>query len=120
MLHYLTYVSIRLYFFGTLDGGDMHSDSFPLNVLGDMAVSIRKDGTVRIEGVVKGATCPANAVVWYEQKMQEFPPSACFSTAFHLPGPVDPRLTSCSFKHGILDCTVMKFRLPPYFPNGNL
>ncbi|KAL8114579.1 hypothetical protein AgCh_021444 [Apium graveolens] len=87
---------------------------------GDMVVSIRKEGMVRIEIVVRGADCPPNADVLNEEKMQGgFLLPESFNTSFQLPGPVDPRLTSCSYKHGILDCTVIKFRVPPYFPNAN-
>lgn len=108
-----------LYIFSTnLDDGDMHSDSLPFNVIGDLKVSIRKDGRVRIEGVVKGPSL-ANADVLYEVKIREFPPPGPFSVTFYLPGPVDPRLTSLNYKLGILDGIVMKFRPSPDFPNGN-
>ncbi|KAK1374394.1 Increased dna methylation 3 [Heracleum sosnowskyi] len=86
--------------------------------LSGLKVSILNDGRVRIEGVVPGSS-RANADVLYEEEAREFPPPGPFSIAFNLPGPVDPRLTSSKYEHGILDATVMKFRLPPDFPNGN-
>lgn len=95
----------------------MRSDSLRFNVLGNLECSVRDDGRVKIEGMVTG-TSLQEAHVLYEVKMQEFPPPGRFSISFNLPGPVDPRLISMRYKNGILDATVMKFRIP-YFPNNH-
>lgn len=95
----------------------MRSDAFHFNVLGDLKCSVRDDGRVKIEGMVKG-TSLQDVNVLYEVKMQECSPPGRFSVSFNLPGPVDPRLMSVSYKQGILDATVMKFRIP-YFANNN-
>ncbi|XP_017254666.1 increased DNA methylation 3-like [Daucus carota subsp. sativus] len=83
----------------------------------NMKCSVRDDGRVKIEGVVTDSSLRSDGVL-YEVKVQEFSPPGPFSISFDLPGPVDPRLTAFDFKHGILDATVMKFRIP-YFPNNH-
>ncbi|KAL8088488.1 hypothetical protein AgCh_038315 [Apium graveolens] len=81
----------------------------------DLKCSVRDDGRVKVEGMVKD-TSLQDANVLYEAKMQECSPPGHFSISFNLPGPVDPRLVQLSYKQGILEVTVMKFRIP-YFAN---
>ncbi|KAG6599085.1 Increased DNA methylation 3, partial [Cucurbita argyrosperma subsp. argyrosperma] len=75
---------------------------------------IKRDGKVRIEGVMAGPGLLKDSSAMYEMKVQQLCPPGPLTVSFKLPGPVDPRLSSPSFRaDGILEVVVMKSKAPP-------
>ncbi|XP_023002579.1 increased DNA methylation 3-like [Cucurbita maxima] len=75
---------------------------------------IKSDGRVHIEGVMTGPGLLKDSSAMYQMKVQQLCPPGSFTVSFKLPGPVDPRLSSPSFRpDGILEVVVMKSRAPP-------
>ncbi|KAL5557674.1 hypothetical protein UlMin_033885 [Ulmus minor] len=78
----------------------------------NVSCEIERDGRVHIEGVVTGH--PGNSSTMPETKVKPISPAGPFTISFTLPGPVDPRLFSPSFRRdGLLKVVVMKFKTPP-------
>ncbi|XP_022999775.1 increased DNA methylation 3-like [Cucurbita maxima] len=75
---------------------------------------IKRDGKVQIEGVMAGPGLLKESSAMYEMKVQQLCPPGPLTISFKLPGPVDPRLSSPSFRaDGILEVVVMKSKAPP-------
>ncbi|PON90513.1 Alpha-crystallin, subunit A [Trema orientale] len=75
---------------------------------------IQRDGRVHIEGVMTGVGILKDSSAVYQMKVQQLCPPGPFTISFSLPGPVDPRLFSPSFRpDGILEVVVMKHRIIP-------
>ncbi|KAI5660879.1 hypothetical protein M9H77_20202 [Catharanthus roseus] len=81
--------------------------------------NIQLDGRVHIEGVTSESHFIKTSSKMFEMKSQQLCPPGPFTVSFNLPGPVDPRLSSLSFKSdGILEAVVLKFRIPCLSPEG--
>lgn len=81
---------------------------------GKVKCEIQRDGKVHIEGVITGVGVPKDSSAVFQMKVQQLCPPGPFSISFNLPGPVDPRLSSPTFRpDGILEVVVMKRRTPP-------
>ncbi|CAI9115269.1 OLC1v1016125C1 [Oldenlandia corymbosa var. corymbosa] len=81
--------------------------------------NIERSGRVDIEGVVTESQFVKNSSKEFKIALQQLSPPGPFKISFNLPGPVDPRLSSISFKPGgILEVVVMKFRVPQLSANG--
>lgn len=84
-----------------------------LALAGKVKCEIQRDGRVLIEGVITGGVLKDSSTT-YQMKVQELCPPGPFTISFSLPGPVDPRLSSPTFRpDGILEVVVMKQRTPP-------
>jgi len=82
--------------------------------LGKVKFEIKRDGKVQIEGVMAGPGLLKESSAMYEMKVQQLCPPGPLTVSFKLPGPVDPRLSSPSFRaDGILEVVVMKSKAPP-------
>ena len=82
-----------------------------LVLTGKIKCEIQCDGRVHIEGVMTGVGPLKDSTTVYHMKVQQLCPPGPFSISFSLPGPVDPRLFSPSFRpDGILEVVVMKYR----------
>ncbi|KVI07530.1 hypothetical protein Ccrd_014108 [Cynara cardunculus var. scolymus] len=81
---------------------------------GNVKLDVRVDGRVEIEGLVQDSDFFTNhASNKYKPKVQELAPPGNFNVSFNLPGRVDPRLVSPTFRNtGILEVVVMKHTLP--------
>ncbi|XP_052191309.1 increased DNA methylation 3-like isoform X2 [Diospyros lotus] len=79
---------------------------------GQFSCEIERDGKVHIRGVTStGERTVARHSRVYEMKFQQQCPPGPFTLSFRLPGPVDPRLFSPSFRSdGILEAVVMKYK----------
>ncbi|KAL5557675.1 hypothetical protein UlMin_033886 [Ulmus minor] len=85
----------------------------------ELTCEIERDGNVHIEGVM--ASLPGDSSTVYTMNAQQLCPPGPFSISFTLPGPVDPRLFSPTFRpDGILEVVIMKRITPPGPINGNL
>ncbi|XP_022155877.1 increased DNA methylation 3 [Momordica charantia] len=74
---------------------------------------IKCDGKVQIEGVMTSPSVLKESSAMYQMKVQQLCPPGPFTVSFKLPGPVDPRLSSPTFRpDGILEVVVMKSRAP--------
>ncbi|XAR61507.1 hypothetical protein NMG60_11015952 [Bertholletia excelsa] len=74
--------------------------------IGNLKCTIGADGRVCIEGVVGGPRM-LNDSKSLGMKAKLLCPTGPFTVSFSLPGPVDPRLASCSFgSDGILEVLV--------------
>ncbi|XP_027063278.2 increased DNA methylation 3 [Coffea arabica] len=81
--------------------------------------NIQLNGRVHIEGVITESQFMKNCSKVFEMKVQQLCPTGPFSVSFNLPGPVDPRLCSFSFKAGgIFEVVVLKFRIPHLSAEG--
>ncbi|XP_024969076.1 increased DNA methylation 3-like [Cynara cardunculus var. scolymus] len=80
----------------------------------NVKLDVRVDGRVEIEGLVQDSDFFTNhASNKYKPKVQELAPPGNFNVSFNLPGRVDPRLVSPTFRNtGILEVVVMKHTLP--------
>ncbi|KAG9151270.1 hypothetical protein Leryth_002826 [Lithospermum erythrorhizon] len=79
----------------------------------NLKCNIERDGRVHIEGVVMESEFLKNSSKVFEMKEQGLCPPGPFSITFNLPGSVDPRLCSPSFRpDGILEVVVLKHRVP--------
>ncbi|XP_062097821.1 increased DNA methylation 3 [Humulus lupulus] len=75
---------------------------------------IQRDGRVHIEGVMNDVGLLKDSSTVYHMKVQQLCPPGPFTISFSLPGPVDPRLFSPSFRpDGILEVVIMKHRIVP-------
>ncbi|KAJ0024943.1 hypothetical protein Pint_09182 [Pistacia integerrima] len=78
---------------------------------------MHRDGKVHIQGVITDGTTLKDSNA-YQMKVQQLCPPGPFTISFNLPGPVDPRLFSPSFRpDGILEVVVMKYKMhttPPH------
>ncbi|CAH9079837.1 unnamed protein product [Cuscuta europaea] len=82
---------------------------------GHLKCDIQRDGKVNIEGVITEShqLLRNSSAGLYQVNVQELCPPGPFSVSFSLPGPVDPRLCSPTFRQdGILEVVVVKFGLP--------
>ncbi|KAL3514891.1 hypothetical protein ACH5RR_027608 [Cinchona calisaya] len=81
--------------------------------------NIQLNGRVHIEGVITESQFVRNSSKVFEMKVQQLCPPGPFTISFNLPGPVDPRLCSLSFRAGgILEVVVLKFRIPHLSSEG--
>ncbi|XP_031123328.1 increased DNA methylation 3-like [Ipomoea triloba] len=86
---------------------------------GNLKCEIQRDGKVQIEGVVSESQLLKNASEVYQVNVQELCPPGPFTVSFSLPGAVDPRLCSLTFRQdGILEVVVLKFGLPRVSAEG--
>ncbi|CAA7042511.1 unnamed protein product [Microthlaspi erraticum] len=77
---------------------------------------IQRDGRVIIQGVVPETRIASESGCLYRMQVHQSCPPGPFSIGFNLPGPVDPRLFSPTFKpFGVLEVVVVKLgvRIPP-------
>lgn len=86
---------------------------------GSVKLDVRVDGKVEIGGLMQNSeffeTHDNNT---YKPKVQQLAPSGNFQISFSLPGRVDPRLVSPTFRNtGILEVVVMKHIIPVTQPN---
>ncbi|KAG6648244.1 hypothetical protein I3843_07G131900 [Carya illinoinensis] len=80
---------------------------------GKLKCEIQRDGRVHIEGVIARTGILKDSSTVFQMKVQELCPSGPFTISFNLPGPVDPRLSSPTFRpDGILEVIVFKQRTP--------
>lgn len=88
---------------------------------GNLKLDIRVDGRVDIKGLVKESEFINNhATNKYKPRVQQLAPSGNFNISFNLPGQVDPRLVSPTFRNtGILEVVVMKHNIPKKQPNNS-
>ncbi|KAL2499202.1 HSP20-like chaperones superfamily protein [Abeliophyllum distichum] len=85
----------------------------------NLKCDIHSDGSVRVEGVVAEAQILKNESEEFELKLHQLCPAGPFTISFNLPGPVDPRLFSPSFRpDGILEVVVLKSRAPRVSSEG--
>ncbi|RAL45058.1 unnamed protein product [Cuscuta campestris] len=88
---------------------------------GNLKCDIQRDGKVHIEGVVTESRLLRDSPTVYQVNVQELCPPGPFTLSFSLPGPVDPRLCSPTFRQdGILEVVVVKFGLPRLKGEGGL
>ncbi|XP_071709766.1 increased DNA methylation 3-like [Rutidosis leptorrhynchoides] len=80
----------------------------------NLKVDVHVDGKVEIEGLVQESEFVNNHTSnLYNPKLQQLAPLGNFNISFNLPGRVDPRLVSPTFKKtGILEVVVMKHTIP--------
>lgn len=84
----------------------------------ELSCEIERDGKVHLQGVINGGELAKKAV--YQMSVAQLSPPGPFTVSFKLPGPVDPRLFSPTFRSdGILEGVVMKYRAPGAPPSGN-
>ncbi|XP_073526096.1 uncharacterized protein [Phyllobates terribilis] len=78
----------------------------------ELNCEVERDGKVHIQGVLSsGELAKKNPGHNYEMNMMQLSPPGPFSISFKLPGEVDPRLFSATFRSdGILEGIVMKCR----------
>ncbi|XP_010428704.1 PREDICTED: increased DNA methylation 3 [Camelina sativa] len=70
---------------------------------------IQREGRVCIQGVVPEIAIPSETGYLYRMQVQQLCPPGPFSITFNLPGQVDPRLFSPTFRSdGILEVVVVK------------
>lgn len=88
---------------------------------GDLSCEIERDGKVHLQGVITGGElAKKNPKTEYHMNVAQLSPPGPFTISFKLPGPVDPRLFSPTFRSdGILEGVVMKYRAPGVPPCGN-
>lgn len=93
--------------------------STTLFMAGKVRCDIQRDGKVCVQGVIADAGVIRDSSSEYQMKVQQLCPPGPFTVTFNLPGPVDPRLFSPNFRpDGILEVTVMKYRIPRAQLNG--
>ncbi|KAI3783775.1 hypothetical protein L1987_42861 [Smallanthus sonchifolius] len=87
----------------------------------NVRLDIRVDGRVEIKGLIQDSEFINNHVTnKYKPKVQQLAPSGNFHVSFNLPGRVDPRLVSPTFRSsGILEVMVMKHTVPYNQPNNS-
>uniref|UniRef100_A0A7C8YDJ5 SHSP domain-containing protein n=1 Tax=Opuntia streptacantha TaxID=393608 RepID=A0A7C8YDJ5_OPUST len=87
----------------------------------ELSCEIECDGKVRLQGVINGGElAKKNPKTVYHMSVTQLSPPGPFTVSFKLPGPVDPRLFSPTFRSdGILEGVVMKYRAPGAPPSGN-
>lgn len=86
---------------------------------GSLKCSIQLDGRVCIEGVIAESQFIKTSSKMFEMKQQQLCPPGQFTVTFNLPGPVDPRLSTLSFRSdGILEVIALKFRIPRLSAEG--
>lgn len=87
----------------------------------NVKLDIRVDGRVEIEGIIQESEFLNNhSTNKYTPKLQQLPPSGNFHIIFNLPGRVDPRLVSPTFRNtGILEVVVMKHTASFNQPNNS-
>lgn len=91
-----------------------------LVLTGEMKCEIHQNGKVHIQGVITDGTILKDSSA-YQMKVQQLCPSGPFTISFNLPGPVDPRLFSPSFRpDGILEVVVMKYKVHNTPPGDGL
>ncbi|GAB4828468.1 hypothetical protein Ancab_035465 [Ancistrocladus abbreviatus] len=80
----------------------------------ELSCEIERDGKVHIQGVIRGGELARrNPDSVYQMSVVQLSPPGPFTISFKLPGPVDPRLFSPTFRSdGILEGVVMKQRVP--------
>lgn len=88
---------------------------------GNLKVDVRVDGKVEIQGIVQDSEFFNNHTSnKYDPKVQQLAPLGNFNISFSLPGRVDPRLVSPTFRNtGILEVVVMKHTTPINPPNNS-
>lgn len=85
----------------------------------NLKCTLQLDGRVHIEGAVAESLFAKNSSDVFMMKLQQLCPPGPFSLSFNLPGPVDPRLCSLSFRtDGILEVVAFKFRIPHLSAEG--
>ncbi|XP_076903936.1 increased DNA methylation 3-like [Bidens hawaiensis] len=78
----------------------------------NLKVDVSVDGQVEITGSIQDSEFMTNHNK-YKPKVQQLAPSGNFCVSFNLPGRVDPRLVSPTFrKTGMLEVVVMKHIIP--------
>ncbi|XP_074286810.1 increased DNA methylation 3 [Silene latifolia] len=87
----------------------------------DLSCEIERDGKVHLQGVITGGElAKRNPNTVFQMNVAQLSPPGPFTVSFKLPGPVDPRLFSPTFRtDGILEGVVMKYRAPGVPPCGN-
>ncbi|KAL8233150.1 hypothetical protein R6Q57_002928 [Mikania cordata] len=87
----------------------------------NVKLDIHVDGQVEIKGLVRDSEFISNhATNKYKSKAQQLAPSGNFKVSFNLPGRVDPRLISPTFRNnGILEVVVMKHTVPYKQPSNS-
>ncbi|XP_021746704.1 increased DNA methylation 3-like [Chenopodium quinoa] len=87
----------------------------------DLSCEIERDGKVHLQGnITGGELAKKNPKTVYHLSLSQLSPPGPFSISFKLPGPVDPRLFSPTFRSdGILEGVVMKYKAPGVPPCGN-
>lgn len=87
----------------------------------DLSCEIERDGKVHLQGIITGGELAKKyATTVYHTILAQLSPPGPFTISFMLPGPVDPRLFSPTFRSdGILEGVVMKYRAPGVPPSGN-
>lgn len=106
---------------GTNESGYIFRVALPgvRNNKSSLRCSIQLDGRVRIEGVIVESQFIKSSSKMFEMKQQQLCPPGPFTVSFNLPGPVDPRLSTLSFRpDGILEVVVLKFRIPRLSADG--
>ncbi|KAM0061710.1 putative alpha crystallin/Hsp20 domain, HSP20-like chaperone, increased DNA methylation [Helianthus debilis subsp. tardiflorus] len=79
----------------------------------NVKLDIRADGRVEIKGLMQDSQFINNHAKKYKPRVQQLAPSGNFNVVFNLPGRVDPRLVSPTFRNsGILEVAVMKHTIP--------
>ncbi|OMP00072.1 hypothetical protein CCACVL1_03468, partial [Corchorus capsularis] len=75
---------------------------------------IQRDGRVVIQGTItKGTELLQGCSSICQMKVQQMPTAGPLTISFNLPGPVDPRLMSPTFRpDGILEVMVLRYRGP--------
>ena len=79
---------------------------------GRLKCNIKMTGRVDIEGVITESKSIEASSKPFKMIVQQICPPGPFTVSFNLPGSVDPRLCSLSFKPVILEVVVLKFRMP--------
>lgn len=83
----------------------------------NLKCEIERDGKVCIKGVIAEAGVVKDSSSVFRMKVQQLCPPGPFTISFNLPGPVDPRLFSPTYRpDGILEVVVMKRKFPTIFP----
>lgn len=85
-----------------------------LVVTGLLQCEIRRDGKVQIRGLItEGGALLKGIPTVYQMKVQQLCPPGQFTVSFTLPGPVDARLFTPTFRpDGVLEGVVMKCIYP--------
>nr|XP_043617330.1 increased DNA methylation 3 [Erigeron canadensis] len=87
----------------------------------NVKLDVRNDGRVEIEGIVQDSEfVNSHDSNKYRPRVQQLAPLGNFNISFNLPGRVDPRLVSPTFRNtGILEVVIMKHTMTANQPDNS-
>ncbi|KAK3232047.1 hypothetical protein Dsin_003928 [Dipteronia sinensis] len=98
---------------GVSDGAYLFRVALPGVQKGNLKLEIERDGKVHIKGVMANCVFLENSSTVFQMKVEKMCPPGPFSISFSLPGQVDPRMFSSTYRpDGILEVIVRKRKFP--------